>query len=86
MGQEFGVVLTPVSVKPLPWASATGRPPRGWRMACGLARDYGLEAPLAGHVGLFLRQMQHPHDLASGFPRAPNPKESKAGAAVSLMT
>ena len=55
-------------------------------MACGLARDYGLEAPMTGHAGLFLRQIQHPHDLASGFPRAPDPKESKAGAAVSLMT
>ena len=78
--------MTPVSIKPLPWASVTGRPPPGWRMACGLTRGCGQEAPLTSHVGLFLRQIQHRHDLASGFPRALDPKESKTGAAVSLMT
>ena len=44
------------------------------------------EASVTGHMGLVLRQLQCPHDLASGFRRATDPKESKAEAAVSLMT
>lgn len=63
-----------------------------WKASPGLENGLWAQtvlwvgAPLAGHMGLFLRQIQHRHDLASGFPRALDPKESRTGAAVSLMT
>lgn len=75
------MVLTPVPVQLLPGLrSLEGSP--GLEDARELTRGFGEEAPIAG---LLVRHLQHPHGLASGFPRAADPKEIKVEAAVSLM-